>query len=152
MTTSVAVAVDTSCMVAAVCSWHEHHPAAAAEINRRLQRGQRLCVPAPALVETYAVLTRLPPPHRLTARDAWALIEGNFVTGAVIEVLEADEYVDLLRRAAGREVAGGKTYDAVIGECARQADATVLLTFNRRRFDPAPTGIQVLEPALRPID
>ena len=148
MTTGAVVAVDTSCIVAAVCSWHEHHPAAAAEINRRLQRGQRLCVPAPALVETYAVLTRLPPPHRLTARDAWALVEGNFVTGALIQILDADGYVDLLRRAADREVAGGRTYDAVIGECAREAGATILLTFNRRHFDPAPAGIQVLEPTL----
>ncbi|HET9358317.1 MAG TPA: PIN domain-containing protein [Vicinamibacterales bacterium] len=149
MTMSAAiVAVDTSCMVAAVCSWHEHHPAAAAEINRRLQRGQRLCVPAPALVETYAVLTRLPPPHRLTAKDAWALIEGNFVTGALLEVLDGGGYVDLLRRAASQDVAGGRTYDAVIGACAREAGATVLLTFNRRHFDPAPPGLQVLEPAL----
>jgi predicted nucleic acid-binding protein len=142
------VAVDTSCMVAAVCSWHEHHPAAAAEINRCLQRGQRLCVPAPALVETYAVLTRLPPPHRLAASDAWALIEANFVTGALLEGLDADTYVDLLRRVAGQDVAGGRTYDAVIGECARKARAAVLLTFNRRHFDPAPAGVQVLEPAL----
>lgn len=142
------VAVDTSCMVAAVCSWHEHHPAAAAEINRRLRRGQRLCVPAPALVETYAVLTRLPSPHRLTARDAWALIEGNFVTGALLEALDADGYVDLLRRAASQDVAGGSTYDAVIAACARDAGAAVLLTFNRRHFDPAPAGIQVLEPVL----
>ena len=67
-------------MVAAVCSWHEHHSQAAAEIDRRLDRGEQLCTPAPALVEAYAVLTRLPPPHRLSAADAWALVEGNFVT------------------------------------------------------------------------
>ncbi|HET9360279.1 MAG TPA: hypothetical protein VFO58_11040, partial [Vicinamibacterales bacterium] len=101
-----------------------------------------------ALVETYAVLTRLPPPHRLTAKDAWALIEGNFVTGALLEVLDGDGYVDLLRRAASQDVVGGRTYDAVIGECAREAGAAVLLTFNRRHFDAAPAGIQVLEPAL----
>jgi predicted nucleic acid-binding protein len=148
MTPAVLVAVDTSCMVAAVCSWHEHHPAAAAEINRRLRRGQRLCVPAPALVETYAVLTRLPPPHRLSASDAWTLVEANFVAGGRIEVLDGAGYVDLGRGAAARDVAGGRTYDAVIGECAREAGAAVLLTFNRRHFDPAPAGVQVLEPAL----
>jgi len=53
-------AVDTSCMVAAVCTWHEHHAAAAGEIERRLGRGERMAIPAPALVEAYAVLTRLP--------------------------------------------------------------------------------------------
>ena len=139
-------AVDTSCMVAAVCSWHEHHEAAAAEIERRLDRRERLSVPAPALVEAYAVLTRLPSPHRLSAPDAWALIEANFVAQATVQALGSDLVVDLLRRAAAQAVAGGRTYDAVIGECARDAGAKVLLTFNRRHFDPAPAGVNVIEP------
>jgi hypothetical protein len=45
-------------------------------------------------------------------------------------------------------VAGGRTDDAVIGECARDAKAAVLLTFNRRHFDPAPHGVRVIEPVL----
>ena len=133
-------------MVAAVCSWHEHHEAAAAEIERRLGRRERLSVPAPALIEAYAVLTRLPPPHRLSATDAWALIEANFVTHATVVALAPDEYVDLLRRATGQDVAGGRTYDVAIGECARAAGAVALLTFNRRHFDPAPEGVTVTEP------
>ena len=139
-------AVDTSCMVAAVCSWHEHHEAAAAEIERRLARRERLSVPAPALIEAYAVLTRLPSPHRLSTADAWALIDANFVTHATVVALDADAYVDLLRRATTQDVAGGRTYDVVIGECARAAGAAVLLTFNRRHFDPAPAGVRVTEP------
>jgi predicted nucleic acid-binding protein len=136
-------------MVAAVCSWHEHHEVAAAEIERRLERRERLCVPAPALIETYAVLTRLPPPHRFAAADAWALIEANFVANVTIKALDATTCVDLLRRGATQDLAGGRTYDAVIGECARLAGAAVLLTFNRRHFDPPPPGVQVLEPARR---
>jgi predicted nucleic acid-binding protein len=65
-------------MVAAVCTWHEHHAAAAAEIEGRLERQEQLAVPAPALVETYAVLTRLPAPHRVSAADAWTLVKVNF--------------------------------------------------------------------------
>jgi predicted nucleic acid-binding protein len=141
-------AVDTSCMVAAVCSWHEHHEPAAAEIERRLARRERLCVPAPALIESYAVLTRLPPPHRLSAADAWALIEANFVAQTTVQALGATSYVDLLRRTAAQDLAGGRTYDVVIGECARAAGAAVLLTFNRRHFDPPPAGVRVIEPAL----
>ena len=37
-----------------------------------------LAVAAHALVETYAVLTRLPAPHRLAPADAWTLIDTNF--------------------------------------------------------------------------
>ena len=134
-------------MVAAVCSWHEHHEAAAAEIELRLGRGEALCVPAPALVEAYAVLTRLPSPHRLSGADAWPLIEANFVTAARVVTLKAEAYVGLLRRAHTQDVAGGRTYDVVIGECARSAGAGVLLTFNRRHFDPPPAGVTVTQPS-----
>ena len=133
-------------MVAAVCSWHERHADAAREIDRRLEHGERLCAAAHALVEAYAVLTRLPPPHRLSAADAWALIESNFVNGAAVVTLPVDRYVDVLRRAARSGVAGGRAYDAVIGECAREAKADVMLTFNRRHFDPPPAGVVVVEP------
>jgi predicted nucleic acid-binding protein len=134
-------------MVAAVCSWHEHHAAAAAEIGRRLAHGDRLCCAAHALVEAYAVLTRLPPPHRLSAADAWTLIKANFVDGATVVTLAADRYADVLERASRLQIAGGRTYDVVIGECAREAKADVLLTFNRRHFDPPPAGVTVVEPA-----
>ena len=40
-------------MIAAVCSWHEHHELAANEIDRRLARREKMIVAAPALVETY---------------------------------------------------------------------------------------------------
>lgn len=135
-------------MVAAVCSWHEHHDLAAAEIERRLGRRERLFVPAPALIESYAVLTRLPPPHRLSPADAWALVEANFIAQATVQALTATSYVDLLRGAVAQDVAGGRTYDLVIGACARDAGAEVLLTFNRRHFDPPPAGVRIIEPAL----
>ena len=70
---------ETSCLVAALCVWHEHNERAAREIERRLDRGESLVVAAPALVETYAVLTRLPSPHRLSPADSRALLEANFL-------------------------------------------------------------------------
>jgi predicted nucleic acid-binding protein len=60
-------------MVAAVCEWHEHHSAATTEIERRLSRGERRMVPAHALAEAYAVLTRLPPPLRRCSRSTDAI-------------------------------------------------------------------------------
>ena len=105
-----------------------------------------MCTPAPAIVEAYAVLTRLPPPHRLSAADAWALVEGNFVSAATVIALSADRIIDLLGQAAREEIAGGRTYDFVIGECAREAAVDALLTFNRRHFEPAPPGVAVVEP------
>jgi len=54
---------DTSCMVAAVSTWHLHHDPAKNAIERRLVAGEYMIIAAPELVESYTVLTRLPQPH-----------------------------------------------------------------------------------------
>ncbi len=125
---------DTSCMVAAVCGWHEHHGPAEEEIQHRLLRNETMLVAAPALVETYAVLTRLPPPHRVSSVDALTLLEANFMREARIIALDARAYRALLRRAPQDSIAGGRTYDAVIAACALKVKGTTLLTFNPSHF------------------
>jgi predicted nucleic acid-binding protein len=120
-------------MVAALCTWHEHHERAAAEINRRL-RHESMHLAAPALVETYSVLTRLPPPHRLSPRDALELLQASFIDGGSINTLDGAAYRALLRHAPEQGVAGGRIYDSVIAHCAWKARATVLLTFNEPHF------------------
>ena len=138
-----AFAIDTSCMVAAVCTWHEHHAAAVAGIELRLDRGEHLAVAAHALVETYAVLTRLPAPHRLDPDDAWALVKTNFVETATVVALSGPAHITLLNRLARTGIGGGRSYDALIAACAGQAKVNALLTFNPRHFDPAPEGVAI---------
>ncbi len=139
--------LDTSCMVAAVSEWHEHHQRAAEEIEQRLGRGETMLIAAPSLVETYAVLTRLPSPHRLVAADAFALIEANFLSGAEIIALAGDSYQALLRRASAAGIVGGQMYDALIAECAVTTGVTALLTFNERHFRPfAEWGLDIVVP------
>jgi hypothetical protein len=70
---------DTSCMIAAVCSWHEHHEA-------------------------------------------------------------------LSLRAPKNNVAGGRTYDAVIGACAEQGKASTVLTFNAADFTALGQDFDVVVP------
>ena len=121
-------------MVAAVSSWHERHDSALREIGARLDRGESLVAAGHALVETYSVLTRLPPPHRLAPADAWALLDGNFLQEEVA-VLPARGYRQLLDQLARASIAGGQAYDATIAACARESGVETLLTFNRRHFE-----------------
>lgn len=137
---------DTSCMIAAVCSWHEQHEAAANEIERRLVGRAKMIVAAPALVEAYAVLTRLPPPHRLSPQTAMTLLENNFLKLATIIALDAKSYETLLLRASKNSVAGGRTYDAVIAVCAEQGKAATVLTFNGRDFTAISNDFEVVIP------
>ena len=125
---------DTSCMIAAICSWHEHHQAAANEIENRLAGRAKMMVAAPALIEAYAVLTRLPSPHRLSPQTALTLLENNFLKLGTVIALNAKSYQSLLLAAPKNNVAGGRAYDAVIGACAEQAQASAVLTFNASDF------------------
>ena len=133
-------------MVAAVCSWHERHAAVAAEIERRLAARGRLAVPAHALVEAYAVLTRLPPPHRIAPADAWAVLSASFVEPATLVALEGPAHAVLLARLAAAGTGGGRSYDALIAGQAATAGADVLLTLNPRHFEPPPSDVTVIEP------
>lgn len=121
-------------MVAAMCSWHENHERAATAIAERWKLKQTMVVAAPALIESYSVLTRLPAPHRLAPADALTLLEANFVLSATLIALTAANYRSLLQQAPGAGVAGGRIYDGVIAACARKANVQVLLTFNEIHF------------------
>jgi predicted nucleic acid-binding protein len=136
-------------MVAALCSWHDDYQRAVHEIDGRLDAGEVMVVAAPALVETYAVLTRLPPPHRLSPSQGLALLEASFMaSGVEVVALTADAYHALLRKAPEQGTAGGRTYDAAIAACASIARADALLTFNDRHFlSLAPPGMDVVVPA-----
>jgi predicted nucleic acid-binding protein len=117
-------------------------------MERRLDTGETLVVAAPALIETYAVLTRLPPPHRLSPKHAETLLKVNFMGETVDMVaLSADGYRRLLQTAADRGIAGGLLYDAVIHACCIAAEAETLLTFNERQFRHlAVDGIEIVVP------
>jgi len=139
---------DTSVIVAAVSSWHVHHLRAIEAIEDRLSRGERMVVAAPALVEAYAVLTRLPPPHRLAPDVALQLVDRNFARSFSGVALDVADYLSLLRAAPALGVAGGRVYDAVVAECARHARARSLLTFNASDFAPfAGPDLSIVVPA-----
>jgi predicted nucleic acid-binding protein len=137
---------DTSCLVAAVCSWHQHHEATAADLALRAKRQEKLLMAAPVLLEAYAVLTRLPPPYRLKPSDALAVLEGSWGDARVV-TLPASETWRLLRTLPERGVAGGGSYDAMIVACARRARADTILTWNLRHFERLTEDIELASPA-----
>lgn len=110
-----------------------------------------MIVAAPALVETYAVLTRLPPPHRLSPVDALALLDANFIGAGRAVALNAAAYRALLRLATTKDIGGGGMYDAVIAQCAVKAQASALLTFNAPHFlSLAIAGLEIVVPVPPP--
>jgi predicted nucleic acid-binding protein len=139
---------DTSCMVAGVSAWHIHYARARGELEKRFERGEEMVVAAPALVESYSVLTRLPAPRRLSPDMCRELLTANFGSDAAqLVALEPFEYERLIRDAPESGVAGGRIYDAVILACAQSAGVDSLLTFNERQFSAfASSGVRVVVP------
>jgi predicted nucleic acid-binding protein len=126
-------ALDSSCLVALVSPWHEHHPPTLRLVNELLGARTPLVAPAPALVETYSVLTRMPAPYRSPPRVVHAALSATCARWE-IPALSGREYSDLLGELAEAGLGGGRVYDAVIAACARKAGATRLLTWNAAHF------------------
>lgn len=112
------IAVDTSIVVAAFASWHEAHAESAAAIQRQPR------LPAHVAVETFSVLTRLPPPHRAPADVVVAFLEARFTEPLL--TLPGEERRQLLRDALSADIVGGAVYDALVAATARHAGATLL--------------------------
>jgi predicted nucleic acid-binding protein len=117
------IAVDTSVVVAAFASWHEGHASAASALARRPR------VPAHVLIETYSVLTRLPPPHRAPAGLVATFLRERFREAPL--TLPASAYRRLIEEAVAAGIAGGGVYDAVIAATARHARARLLTRDSR---------------------
>ena len=138
-------AIDSSCIVAALCEWHEAHEQVFDALNKAIARAQ-VVIPAHALVESYAVLTRLPPPHRLTAETAVNALS-TLKENAHLAALPALAYWNFIGRVAEKRIAGGTSYDALILETARHAKVDAFWSLNTSHFarlNPAP--IELVNP------
>ena len=99
-------------------------------------------------LEFFSVSTRLPPEFRLMPAEAAQLLEDEVFGRLIVHDLPVGDRARLLRAAAEDGTAGGRIYDAHIAEVARAAEATVIVTDNRRHFLGALRhGIRVETPA-----
>lgn len=116
-------AADTSVVVAAFASWHEHHDAA----RTALDEDSRLI--DHCALEAYSVLTRLPPPHRSPAMLVREFLRERFPDPLLR--LTAARYRAFVLELAERNIRGGAAYDALVAATAAAAGAH-LLTCDRR--------------------
>jgi predicted nucleic acid-binding protein len=138
-------ALDATVAVAALVSWHERHEAAASAVDAALAR-KALILPAPALVESYAILTSLPARHRLAYADAFHLLRSSFGSAKVAGGRTSGTW-SLLRQLSVDGIGGAESQDALIVDVARDAGAKRLLTFRKAELERfAGTAIELVEP------
>lgn len=112
------IVADTSVLVAAFASWHERHAEADAA----------LAEPGPMIghctLETYSVLTRLPPPHRVSPAVVLDFLRDRG-DGRLL-VLSDHGHAELLERAVAGGIQGGAVYDALVAATAAEAGALLV--------------------------
>jgi predicted nucleic acid-binding protein len=118
------IVVDTSVAVPAALPWHVAHRLARSALPAAKTRAI-----AQVAIETYSVLTRLPPPERVSAEVARTYLREMFELPPL--VLAAEAYSELLDLAAAEGITGGAVYDAIVAATAVEGGAT-LLTRDRR--------------------
>jgi len=111
-------AVDSSVVIAAFATWHEYHA-----IARKAMAGRPRLI-SHAAVESYSVLTRLPPPHRAQPSIVHAFITERFIEPFL--TLSETGYQELLATVTAGRILGGPAYDALIAFTAAEHQATLL--------------------------
>jgi predicted nucleic acid-binding protein len=110
-------------VVPSLLAWHELHTRAASVLK------DVRCLPAHALVESFAVLSRLPAPRAVRPSMAHRLLDHSFPDEPL--TLSPSGHLAALQRLAKAEMGGGRIYDAIIGATAAEAGVQ-LLTADRR--------------------
>ena len=122
---------DSSALVPVFYGDHEHHDRSIA-VFRKHGKAQACCA-AHSLAEVYAVLTRMPGRHRISAEQAILFVE-NLHERLTVVSLDAEGYWQGLRKFADRGILGSTIYDAMLAYCALKASAETIYTWNVKHY------------------
>lgn len=116
-------AVDTSVTVAAFGEWHRLHEPARAALD------EGMSVSVHVLLETYAVLTGFPPPHRASPAIVSTWLDGRFEV--ILPAPSTADHQALIGTLANAGRAGGSVYDALVGLTAKASGVTLVTADER---------------------
>lgn len=127
------IAIDTSVLVAALLEGHAHHARARIWLKAIVRGQHERLMTWHAVAETWSVLTRLPPPLKVSGEEARQALEK---LRTIIEHIELDSeiYEQALIRCCAAKVSSGAVFDAIHIVAAERARADLLLTFNLDDF------------------
>jgi predicted nucleic acid-binding protein len=122
---------DTSVLVSVALVGHpDHGPSLAAYVKANARTG---CCAAHSLAEVYATVTRLPGSQRMTADEALLFVD-DIRSRLTVVALETKEFYAALVSAATANIVGGTIYDMLLAQCALQAKAEIIYTWDVADF------------------
>lgn len=135
MPTNADLLLDTSAALPLVLGSDDAHPAVTART-----RGLVLGLAGHAMVELYSVLTRLPGAARLSPSAAARVVAVNFPASHPLSV---EMTLAATRLFAEAGIAGGASYDALVGLAAHEAGMTLLTRDARAQGTYVRLGVDV---------
>jgi predicted nucleic acid-binding protein len=141
----VTVGVDSSIVVAAVHANHPLHKAMAGWLDAALDE-HAIVVAHHTILDSYAVLTRLPAPYRLGPAEADRALRGTLEAQATIAPFDGAAIWAVLDRIGQMPAAGGATYDAFIIEILRGAGVNAVATSNVDQFRRLSRDVDIIDP------
>ncbi len=122
---------DTSVLVAASDTAHEHHARSLALVATATP-ARAFCA-AHTLAEVYATLTATPPPRMRRTTDVFANVDHAVQVFTPVP-LDVSDYRWVLQHAADAGVRSGQIYDALILKAAARAGVDTVYTWNVAHF------------------
>lgn len=139
------IGVDSSIIIAALHANHPLHAAAAQWLNNAFDNHEVL-VAHHSVLESYAVLTRLPGEFRLSPAEARTALESTLRENAAVAEFSARDIWWIVANIGEAPASGGAAYDAFIIEVLRSANAEAVATFNASDFRRLSHSLPVLDP------
>jgi predicted nucleic acid-binding protein len=125
---------DTSVLVAACIRKHPHF-GRARPVLEAIAAGKDVgIISSHSLAEAYSALTSVPVVPRILPTEARVIIATNIQRHFQIVPVTPAMYERAMDVCVGRGLGGGKVYDALLIECARQAQSERIYTFNLQDF------------------
>lgn len=125
---------DTSVLVAACVRKHPHYERARPVLESIAAGKDVGIISSHSLAETYSALTSVPVVPRILPTEAHVIIATNIQRHFQIVPVTPAMYERALDVCVKRGLGGGKIYDALLIECARQTQSERIYTFNLQDF------------------
>jgi predicted nucleic acid-binding protein len=140
------IGVDSSVLIAGVHANHPHHAVAAAWLIQNIPLHD-LMVAHHSILESYAVLTRLPGELRLNGAEAKQLLESTIRTNMKVAEFHASSIWDCIDSMVLHSAIGGHSYDVFSAEILSRSGAEAIATFNDRHFSEFASNMPVINPS-----
>jgi len=145
MIQSMKIGIDTNIFIAAIHKNHPNNIVACSWLNSAIIN-HNVVIAQHSVLETYSVLTRLPPKWRLTPSEVVLLLKTNLKSQINIVHFPAKNFLGWIDKSASKNIIGGQIYDSYIIKTLSVAKVDAIATFNIAHFAKLSDTVKLINP------